>query len=341
MLKEKVIQMNSKKEFKKYRDEDIALLLKLIVLDGVTDLEEIEAKVVPVKSTIERYLGSKEIMMNYLTEEEYNEYLIYYNNLNKKKKEQKQENKKEENKKEEKNKEKENTKRVILSNLVSDIMGSRLSKDQLMINNYITSDKYRQLIFDKELVEEMYGEGFYDLLHKKIKENGLIRESVPKNMILVEEKNDIKILKEDLTFLNELDFKRLRIISRYLSSECDINLVAKEFNISINSVVNVLNHPKNVEILKPQINIFVKDIGRFERILLEGEIKERKEIVDNIMTKLESNNYDINKTTQELFLPLDLVKRYLSEGFVSIYYPIEKIKDIFNTEENENKKGLK
>ena len=42
MLKEKVIQMNSKKEFKKYRDEHIALLLKLIVLDGVTDLEEIE-----------------------------------------------------------------------------------------------------------------------------------------------------------------------------------------------------------------------------------------------------------------------------------------------------------
>ena len=81
MLKDKVILLNQTKEFKRYRDADIAKLLKLIVLDGETDLKCIASKMLITQKVIEKYLSSKEILLQYLNDDEYNEFLEYYSKL--------------------------------------------------------------------------------------------------------------------------------------------------------------------------------------------------------------------------------------------------------------------
>ena len=338
MLKDKVILLNQTKEFKRYRDADIAKLLKLIVLDGETDLKCIASKMLITQKVIEKYLSSKEILLQYLNDDEYNEFLEYYskltNFLSEIKVERKQEPKRVE--------KKEETERLV-KNIVSDIMYTRLSKEQILIRNCISDTIYDRIINNEELLESIFGKGFCQVLRNRIKQKSIMRASVPRNMYLVEEREDLSIVKDDIIYINEFDFKRMKIVSCYISNDFDIELVSKEKNLMPISIINSLLSEKNKEILKTHVYELVQKLANLEKILLTGVNQERKEIVSAVIMSLEKNNYDISMVSQELQMPIALIKNCLKQPFITIIYSkeqIEQIKEILNSEELRKPKGM-
>lgn len=341
MLVEKVKklnELNETKQLKSYRAQDIALILKLIVLDGLTDLNKITSKTFVDQKQVEKYLKNKEIMKEFLTEDEYNEFLEYYNKLT---------NFLELKANLDKNKLSINNKSLtkntlLISNIVSDIMNTRLSLTQIYINNFISNTTFRKILSNKQLLDSMYGEGFTEILKAKIIQNGNERKTKPRNLYLVEEKNDVLIIKDEAKYLDSVNYRRMKTISCYLSNECDLEFVEQTMNLSKPAILNVLLNKNNQEIMRPEAYEVLCRFAQLERIWLEGTHEERINIVQNIILTLENNNYDIDLVSTELVLPINILKRYLNLNLVRLYYPeqFEKINNIFN-EQEENKKGLK
>lgn len=333
MLKEKVMLLTQTKKFKRYRDEDIAKLLKLIVLDGETDLKKLTSNLVIPQKLVEKYLSSKEIMMEYLTEEEYNEFLFYYNKLT---------NFIEKVKVQEANKSKKDE-AELLKSLIADIMETRLSKQEILVRNKISNTPADRLINNEELLDKIYGPGFMQILKNRIKQRSIERESVPRNMYIVEEREDLKVVKDNIIYLNEFDFKRMKIISSYVNNDFDIDLVSKEKELSHIAIIKVLLLEKNKEILKPYVYEVVQKMAKLDKLLLTGMSVEKQEIVYSVIMCLEQNNYDINLVSQELQLPIAIIKTCLKQSFITIFYSSEqvrKINDLLVSEETKKIKGM-
>ena len=333
MLKEKVILLDQSKDFKRYKDQDIIKLLKLIVLDGETDLKKITTNMFIPQRLIEKYLGNENIMREYLTESEYEEFLIYYNKLTNfliKLKDQDTRKPKED-------------ETELAKKLIADIMGTRLSKAEILKRNAIGDTVYYRIVNDEARLEKIYGPGFSEILKRKIKLRSIERESVPRNMYIVEEREDIIIVKEGITYLNECDFKRMKIASYYVNSGFDIDEVAKKTDLSTMIIINNLLSEKNKEILEFNIYGLIKNFASVENLLLTGSILDRKKLVSSVMDSLEKNNYDINLVSQELKMPVPLIKNCLKQTFITIYYSAEQVKkinEILYSEKLEKNKGM-
>lgn len=342
MLKDKVILLNQNREQKRIIDQDIALLLKLIVIDGETDIKKIRSKMVINQKQIEKHLNNKEFLLNYLDEQEYNEYLEYYNKLTnfsyEKKMKIKQKINIEENRKQ-KQIEKEN----LIKNLISDIINTRLSKETVLIRNCISDTTYDKIISNDELLDSMFGQGFSQILRNRIKQNSIVRLSVPRNMYLIEEREELNITRDDVTYLDEYNNKRLKIICSYFKNNCDIDLVAIEKNLFPVSIVNSILDKKNKGYLKPEFYALIQKLGTLEKINVTGELPERKKIVNTIVTSLENNNYDIDTVSKELEIPIPILKKFLKQPFITTTYSqdqINKIHNIVYSEESIKSKGM-
>lgn len=342
MLEDKIILLNENREQKKIIDQDIALLLKLIVIDGEKDIKKIRSKMVINQKQIEKHLNDKELLLKYLNGAEYDEYLEYYNKLTNFLYEKKNKIKQKIDL-EEKKREKVVEKKNLIKNLVSDIMNTRLSKETILIRNCISDTTYDKIISNDELLDSMFGKGFAQILRNRIKQNSIVRLSVPRNMYIIEEKDEINITKNNVTYLDEYNFKRMKIICSYLKNNCDIDVVVSEKNLFPISIVNSILDKKNELYLKPDFYILIQKLGTLEKIRLTGSITERKEIVNNIVGYLEKNNYDIDLVSNELEIPISILKKYLNQSFITTTYSqeqINKINDIVYSEEAKKSKGM-
>lgn len=339
MLKEKIKHLDEFHPKKTYIDQDVILLLKLIVIDGKTDVKEIASNTYLTQLQVEKHLKNKEKLCKYLTEEEYEEYLTYYYKLtnfisdqrdlkNTKDLQAKEETKRNE--------------RLFIHKIVTDIMESRLSLDQIAERNYTITTSLKKLLDNISLIDGMYGEGYSKLLREKLVSNGCIRQSVPRNMILIEERNHLMLINPSFIYLNEFDFKRLKMVSHFIfNSNYDLDLTAKELELSPISVHNVLSDPKNAAILKKEIYEQIKRISDIQKLMFEGSIDNRKEFWNLLVDLLEKYNYNFFEVQRELQLPINVLKRCLKDAPISLLYSPEKItiiNEFLNEENGKHKK---
>ena len=339
MLKEKVLHLDAYHPKKTYKDQDVILLLKLIVVDGKTNVKEIASKTYLTQLQVEKYLKSKEILSKYLSEEEYAEYMTYYNNLTnfisdqrdlkitKDLQAQEQAN---------------NNEKLFIHKIVTDIMESRLSLDKIAERNYTIPTNLKKLLDNISLIDGMYGEGYSKILKEKLTSNGYIRQCVPRNMILIEERNDLMIINPSLIYLNEFDFKRLKTISHFIfNSNYDLDLTAKELELSPVSVLNVLSNPKNETFLKKEIYELIKKISDKQKLIFEGSMYEKQEFWNSIVELLEKYNYNFFEVQRELQLPINVLKWSIKAAPITLLYSekqTSRINEFLNENEEKQRK---
>ena len=340
MLKEKIKQLDEFHPKKTYTDQDVILLLKLIVVDGKTNVKEITSQTYLTQLQVEKHLKNKEKLCKYLTEEEYEEYLTYYYKLTNFISDQRDlKNTKDLQAKEEA----KNNERLFIHKIVTDIMESRLSLDQIAEKNYTITTSIKKLLDNISLIDGMYGEGYSKLLREKLASNGYIRQSVPRNMILIEESNHIMIAKPSFIFLNEFDFKRLRTVSHFIfDNQYDLDLTAKQLELSPISVHNILSDPKNEAILKKEIYEHIKKISDVQKLMFEGSIDKRKDFCNSVVALLEKYNYNFFEVQRELQIPLNVLRYCLRQAPLTLMYSQEQIslinEFIYVNEEKKHKK---
>lgn len=234
---------------------------------------------------------------------------------------------------------KNNTKDIELIDSLRDyILNSRLSVPEICDKLYIT-----RIVFDRLMsnIESTYGVQERDILKEKIKLNSFERVSIPKNMYSIKEKQHVALVKSDIRYLDYYDYRRLCIVSDYLFSDCDVENTMTKYDIAINFLLQTIGTEKNANILKPQFYALLQKYYNVEKSLYGEDLMDKKNIITEMYNKAKENSFDINKLSNNLRIPVCMLKRILDINFIAIFLSKEdsiKIAESFEKlEENKNK----
>ena len=139
-LEEKVEKLYSNQYFEKIRTKKFITMLKVIVLDKEKNLDKIASKSGLSKVTVKKYLKGDELFSRFLTNYEYEEFLLYVKDI----------------KDYEKSK-LEEEKYFLAKNLINDILTTRYSIDEIYTRNYTTPYFADIILKDNKYLEENFG----------------------------------------------------------------------------------------------------------------------------------------------------------------------------------------
>ena len=329
-LEEKILNLY-KNEYKTSKQQRIIDILKVILVDKETNPDKIVDQTATTLITIKKYVYDKELMSQYLTEDEYEifkqkvDYIL---------------NSKE--KKEKKTVEiKMLTEEEIVKNIIDDIFNTRHKIEEIYKKNYTRTQRIENLIFKTNYLDENFGLGMKEKVKKRLAETGLIRLRKPRNYILIEDRWDVFVANPDTYYLNEIDFKKLKLASSYLCSGANIDYVINKYNINITTVVSVLSDLKLQEILKPNCYENLKRYVSIEKVLINSDLSVKKTLLFNIIHVLNESNYDKQLTQNYFNIPVCLFDKLLNEIMELPYFDEEvknNIKILLNVEENKKVK---
>lgn len=308
-LENKIMKLYNQK-FERVKQRKIVKLLKLVLVDKETDLDKILIQIPLTYESVKKYSKEKENLLCYLTEQEYNVFNqkmveIY----------EKYEN------------------RVMNEHLsdyrriIDDIYNTRHKLEEIYSKNFVPRAKFDEILRDKEL-DNYFGEGITEKLKIQIQKNRLIREKKPRDMFLIEHREDIYFAKEDLFFLNQFDYKRLKFASSYLASGANLDYLIKKYDTSILNIITVLSDLKLEKVLKKEHYENLKHYLNIEKLLVDNRVNEKKEFLFNVVQFLQQNNFDKEMAEVYFKFPTYLFERILKEILIRPYFNEEIKKDI-------------
>ena len=308
-LENKIMRLYNQK-LEKVKQRKIVNLLKLVLVDRETDLDKILIKVPITYPTLKKYLNEKEQILCYLTKQQadlFNEKILEIFEIYEKKVE---------------NEELSDVRRII-----DDIYNTRHKLSDIYSKNFVPRAKFEEIIKSGYL-DIHFGKGTTEKLKDQIQKNRLIREKKPRNMFLIEYREDIYFAKEDLFFLNQFDYKRLKYASSYLSSAANLDYLIKKYDTSIFNIIAILSDLKLENVLKTEHYENLMHCINIEKMLADNRISEKKELLFNVVLFLQQNNFDKEFAMLYFKTPKYLFDRVINEILRMPYFDAEIKKDI-------------
>jgi len=202
-LEDKIIELN-KKEYPLVKDQRIMDLLMVVLVEKETNLNKIIGRTSTTLKTIQRYLDEEVSIRKYLTDEEFKIFKTTLEGIMFGATEKRMNGKvihlepsKDQRKAEE---------LKIVRNIIDEILNTRHKIDDIFINNYFSKEKFGALIASN-YIDDNFGKGMQYIIKSKIEENGLIRERVPRDKKLIEDRLHIYVSNPNIHCLEMNDFK--------------------------------------------------------------------------------------------------------------------------------------
>lgn len=323
-LENKIRSLYQNIYFQKIRVKKLITMLKVIVLDKEYDIQNIAKKSNLSVETVKKYLDSKELILEFLNEIEYIEFLRYINLVKNNTKVQR-----------------ENEKYELCSNLIKDILETRLKIEQICINNNITKNNFDKLMSEEDYLKENFGEDIIPKIKFRIEETSIIRRSVPRDKKIIEEAWDIKVAKEKIHCLDSYKFKVLKVVSKYFENDTNIELVAQQLQMPVEMVYNYLSDIKTKDIIKEN---YYNDLQRYlelENILMENDLNAKRDLIIQVVNVLKQVEFEASEAALQLNYPISLINKIINQDLMYIIYDkkeIELIRSSFIREEMQDKK---
>ena len=230
--KQKILNLyNNKYDHKK--DRKIVNLLKFVLVDNEEDLFKLERLTPITQKTMMNYSYDEEYMLKFLTKEEYKIFIKkieFILELAEKKEDIKD--------------------LYLIGQIIDELFNTRHKIEEVCSNNFFPILKFRKILADENFIDNNFGAGLKSKIKNRIAETTLIRTSVPKNQILIQDRFHLFVVKENIHYLNPVDYKKLKLASDYLCSGADLDFVVKKYNVYATSVIPILSDSKLKEILK-------------------------------------------------------------------------------------------
>ena len=318
-LKQKIRKLNENKYFKTPKMERLLSILMFVAVYEETNIETISGYIDLTPELIKKYLSDKDLIMTILDEEEYKELIKIIKNMDLVSE-----------------KEKYIEKIKITSKLINDIMSTRYRVDEIARRNFLSSSTFRKIIEDKEFLAKNFGENTYELLIKRIDETSRLRDSQKHsaNKILIQDKKNLAILRDDVHYLNEYEYRVIDLISTYLFSDCNVDEIVKTRGISYQNILNALNDNRLKQLLKDEYYKEIVHLRELEKNFNQTGIQNKRELLVSCVEALVSNNYNARHTANQIKIPYYLLKRIIEQDFISMLYDretVQKINNAFNT----------
>ena len=234
----------------------------------------------------------------------------------------------------------------LVKGIVEDILYSRYNIQEIADRNYVSREQVNAIVRDDEYLIENFSISS-QILRAKIESNGLIAMSKKRtgSEIVIKDAFYIWLVKDDVYYLEDYDYNRLRMIGEYLKSECNLEKVCEELQVDARAIWSALQNEKIVKIIKPEHLEWFKKIRAFESIFydLDVTIKDKKGAISLIIEKLKSSDYNVNTVSQELGIPRHLMRRLLNKDMLLNGYGKEftdMIIDLFKDGNDEKKRGI-
>lgn len=278
-------------EVNSVKEQKILKLLKLVFVDKETDIKRIIYLTETRRETLIKYIEEKSSFLKFITEEEFEIFKNEFDNII------------------------NNTAYYskVFKNVVDDIFNTRYTLPIICKNNFTLSEKFRELLNSEEFFKNVCCDKTKEEIEQKINENALIRQRTPRNMHLIEDKISILITRPDIYFLDSSNYKKLLIVSNYLSSSANAKYMEKLFNTNFVTIVSMLSDIKLKEILKPEYYEILSSYVAKEKIILENNLSEKKQLLTSIINFLQENNFDKTLALLYFKLPENLFDRILDE----------------------------
>jgi len=308
-LEEKILNLY-KKEYQTVKQQRIVDILKVVLVDKETNINKIVELTSTTAITIEKYAYDKNLITQFITEEEYEIFKQHVDNILNLKSKIKNINDPENEKKE----------LTILKNVVDDILHTRYKLEEICRKNYINKVRVENIFYRTDYLNITFGLGMKEKIKNKIAENGLIRSKKPRNSILIEDRWDIFVANSEIYYLNELDYRKLKFAGSYLCSGADMEYVIKKHETDFASVIALLSDLKLKSILKPEYYENLKRYINIEKVLANSELSAKKTLLFNIVHVLNECNYDKQLTLNYFNLPVCLFNKLLKEITIFTFF---------------------
>ncbi|MBQ9072144.1 MAG: hypothetical protein IJY25_03195 [Bacilli bacterium] len=311
MLEQKIKSLYQSLYFKRVTIQKLVTMLKTIVIDKETDIDKISKKSNISVPTIKKYINSKELLLELLTEDEYNEFIPYRDCINNKKKQQE-----------------ESEKYEMCKNVINDILETRFKFEEICRRNYITESKFKNLIKEEKYLIENFGKDIINQLKFRISETGIIRESTPRDKKIIEEAWDLKVVKDKIHCLDSYEFRVLQVVSNYLMSGANITFVSQKFEMPEQMVYNYITDPKVKKLIKEDYyNELSKCIYK-EDVLRSHDLNAKRDLIRFAVMTLKKSDYNLEETSEICDIPSNLLERILTDDLLFIMYTRDEVEQI-------------
>lgn len=303
---------DTKNKIKKQKDENtrkLVSLLKHIVLN----IDELSNKANLSLVEIDKLINDKNYMLRNLSIDEYAVILNNYNSVFSKAKAKQK-------------------KLIFTSRAIDYIMNSRYQPIDISIHIGAPYYFVKEIIEDKNYLDENFGEGTRSKLKAKIKENGLMRMKAIRGENKIENKWHILYLKDDIYSLDSITFRILNLTSEYLQTEANIDYLSKKYGYSYQTIISTISSSNLENILKPEYYKRLRELLGFEKQFNTESVVSNIKLLDKVITMLESNGYNIDETVEKTHMPYFMLKRLLNQNKIIALYGndiYEKISNMF------------
>lgn len=310
----------SKKEYKLEKDKRIIDILKAVIVDKIIDADKLVFVTSTTEETLKKYIDDEQNFKDFLT---HKEFVIFKNKLktilNKTKTEE------------------EEKDIYLLGKVFDEILYTRHKLEDICKNNGYSLSRFKTIINLGDYIDRNFGKNMQKRIKNKITQNGIARDSVPRKMVLLEDKEDILVVKPEIFHLSAIDYKKVSFVSSYLLSNANIEFVAKKHGVNVITALNVLDDTKLASIIKESCYEKLFRYVTLEKVLLGNNITEKKRLLSDVIKILYSNNFDVNIVVEELKITYNLLEKMLKEISKNLYfddYIRNDIKLLLTPEEN-------
>lgn len=300
-------------------------LIKVVLVDGETDLDKIEKKAYIKIGTIKKHIEDTRYLEMLLDQEQLT---LFVNKVKKMF--------------EDRELQEYETEVRLVRQIINDILDTRYIYADICAKGLSSVKKFEKYLYDEEFMKREFPGVKIEEIKNKIDENYRIRLRKPRDMFIVEDKFCVMITKKDVHYLNQYDMKKLNVASHYIGTGANMKSVLEYFKIELPEALAILSSKKLEQILDEKYYIILKQCLSLENILNGNELDKRKELVIKVANLLEQNNYDTNLVMMYLQIPEPLFNKIL-DNIVKLPYASDETKQtiknmLYMEKENKSKK---
>lgn len=314
----------TKKQYKNEKDRRIVDILNAVIVDKIVDLDKLIFRTSTTDITLKKYVENEEVFKDFLT---HREFLIFKNKLK--------------TILDKSTTEKESEDINILKKVFHEILNTRHKLEYICVSNGYPLSRFKTVINLGDYIDRNFGMNMQKRIKNKITQNGIVRDSVPRKMILVEEEEHIKVVKPEIYYLNQIDYKKISFVSSYLLSDANLEFVSKKYCVNNVTALNVLDDTKLESIIKPSCYETLVRYINIEKVLLGNSISEKIKMLSDVINLLYSSNFDVNVVVEQLKITYILLEKMLKEISKNLYFKESirnDIKVLLMPQENEKVK---
>lgn len=198
---------------------------------------------------------------------------------------------------------------------------------------------------------DVLGENIKERIQQHTKVVSTLNLKCPRNLTIVNRPEMIKIVKDDVLYVTNAQYKSLEYCVKYLQYNGNLKLMCASENLTLSYVYTELNREDILSLLNDEARRCVQFYMKYENIINQNvNIAEKKKLIEQVVYCFCQNKFDVLSVIKQSQLPIEVISLIVNDEVVDALFIKEIISEIrreiscyqtYQNEQLQNKKGYK